>query len=78
MVKETWFQMRMYFSPYYYPINPYKFGILGRERIKFFRKRNLKRAFAKENSAQTSTILLFITLSALSRNGRLTLMARVS
>ena len=48
MVKETWFQMRMYFSPHYYPINPYKFGILGRERIKFLRKRNLKRAFAKE------------------------------
>ena len=78
MVKETWFQMRMYFSPHYYPINPYKLGILGRERIKFLRKRNLKRAFAKERRAQTSTILLFITLSALSRNGQLTLMAESS
>ena len=46
--KETWFQMRMYFSPHYYPINPYKLGVLGRERINFFRKRNLKVAFAKE------------------------------
>ena len=45
--KEIWFQMRMYFSPHYYPINPYKLGILGRERIKFF-ETEFKRAFAKE------------------------------
>ena len=53
--KEIWFQMRMYFSPHYYPINPYKLGILGRERIKFFRKRNLKRAFAKERQRANLT-----------------------
>ena len=47
-LKEFWFQARMHFSPHYYPINPYKLGVISRERIKILRNRNLKRAFVKE------------------------------
>jgi len=41
LIKEYWFQMRMYFSQYYYPINPYKIGVFGRSKIKRLRRKNL-------------------------------------
>jgi len=44
LIKEYWFQTRMYFSPFYYPINPYKLGIFGRHKIKNLRKKSLLRS----------------------------------
>lgn len=47
LIKEFWFQTRMFFSKIYYPINPYKTGVLGRLKNKYFRRRNLIKEFNK-------------------------------
>jgi len=47
LVKEYWFQTRMYFNQFYYPINPYKIGVFGRSRNKRLRRKNLIKAFNK-------------------------------
>ena len=46
-IKEIWFQIRMYFNQYYYPINPYMIGVFGRFKIKKLRKSNLLKALRK-------------------------------
>ena len=51
IIKEYWFQTRMYFSQYYYPINPYKIGFLGRLRNKKLRKKNLTKEFNKNSQS---------------------------
>ena len=47
LIKEYWFQTRMYFNQYYYPINPYKIGVFGRSRNKRLRRKNLIKEFNK-------------------------------
>jgi hypothetical protein len=47
LIKEYWFQTRMFFNSYYYPINPYKIGLFGRSRNKRLRKKNLTKEFNK-------------------------------
>jgi len=47
LIKECWFQFRMYFSKYYYPINPYKLGVFGRSKITKWRVNNLLKEFNK-------------------------------
>jgi hypothetical protein len=44
-VKECFFQFRMYFSSFYYPINPYRIGFLTRAKIKRRRRLNISKAF---------------------------------
>jgi len=47
LIRECWFQTRMYFSQDYYPINPYKIGMFGRSKNKKWRKKNLLKEFNK-------------------------------
>ncbi|MDB2469172.1 capsular biosynthesis protein [Alphaproteobacteria bacterium] len=64
LLKEFWFQARMHFNPHYYPINPYKLGIITRERIKVLRNRNLRRAFEKERGkVNLSSNFIYYALS---------------
>lgn len=46
-LKENFFQLRMYFSTFYYPINPYRIGFLTRTKIKRRRRLNILKAFQK-------------------------------
>ncbi len=48
-IKEYWFQTRMFFNHYYYPINPYKAGLFGRSRNKRLRSKNLIKEFNKNS-----------------------------
>ena len=45
LIKEYWFQTRMYFNEHYYPINPYKLGVFGRFKNKKLRSKNLIKEF---------------------------------
>lgn len=47
LIKEHWFQFRMNFNHHYYPINPYKLGMLVRFKIQRLRKKNLLKEFKK-------------------------------
>ena len=51
LIKEYWFQTRMFFNSYYYPINPYKIGLFGRSRNKRLRRKNLTKEFNKNFEA---------------------------
>lgn len=61
IIKEFWFQFRMYFNPIYYSINPYKLGLFGRYKIKRSRKKNLYKAhtFNQEKLDLTTQYVYF-------------------
>ena len=49
VIKEYWFQTRMFFNSHYYPINPYKIGLFGRSKNKRLRRKNLIKEFNKNS-----------------------------
>jgi len=63
LIKEYWFQTRMYFSKYYYPINPYKLGVFGRSRIKRLRRKNLLGALkGAQNTINMKNLYIYFAL----------------